>query len=346
MENIAIKTHKIFSNIVKLNKNEGEETFASLSLNPTIRWIKFILTDDKPNYNKQRVPQEEFANLIKTGVHMPIKMARKYIRDGHEFSVPIGTITSLGQKDDIVEGIAALWSKEFPNEVNVLEQMNAEGTAPQLSWEILYKNSIKEEGEVEALHDIALSAATIVNMPAYEGRTPIVGMASQEEERKLMDEKITELENKLADQLRINGELTTKLESAPKVSDVETLSAKVTDLEKANTDLTKFKEEVEAAEARKQKLQSIVTLFEKAGVTLPDDYLKDEKAEKLLAMSMESLEFMIQDLALFASKQKKGEAGKKKLGTQTDLPNVSSEEEEELSTSEIVKKLREDLSKK
>lgn len=347
MENIAIKTHKIFSNIVKLNKNEEGETFAALSMNPTIRWIKFVLTDDQPNYNKQRVPQEEFANLMKTGVHMPIKMARKYIRDGHEFSVPIGTITSLGRKENLIEGIAALWSKEFPNEVGVLEQMNAEGTAPQLSWEILYKSSVKEEGEIEALHDIALSAATIVNMPAYEGRTPIVGMASQEEERKIMDEKITELENKLAEQSRINGELTVKLDEATrKVVDFETLSTKVTELENTNKDLATFKEGVEASKARQEKLIGITQLFEKAGVELPAEYLEGEKAEKLLAMNMESLEFLIQDQALFAPKQKKGEAGKKKLGSQTDLPNVSSDEGENLTPSEIAKKLKEDFSKK
>ena len=61
-----VKTNHLLSNELELI-NEGldkGESFASITLNPFVTWMKFILTDDKPNGNKQVIPENEFDNLI------------------------------------------------------------------------------------------------------------------------------------------------------------------------------------------------------------------------------------------------------------------------------------------
>ena len=347
MEENKVKTHKFLSNIVKLTLEGGDltkEMVAALSLNPTIRWIKFVLTDDSPNGNKQRVPKEEFSNLIKTGIHMPIKMSRKFIRDGHEFSVPIGTITSLAENENLVEGIAALWTKEFPEEIKLLEKMNAEGEQPQLSWELLYTGSDIVD-DIESLKDVALSAATIVNMPAYQGRTPIFGMASQEE-TKLMEEKIRELEEKLRVAGTEKAALETKLSELQ--ASFDTAKAEKVALEAAKAELEQYKIGIETTKAKEDKFNSIVALFEKAEVVLPDEYLTDEaKKEKLLGMGLDQLEFLVQDLALFAAAKKpeNASAGKRRVGS-NGVPNLTGKGEEELTVKEIAEELRKAAAKK
>ena len=81
-----------FENIVSLSLDNDDDTdfkdfkeavSSTVSDNLAISWTKFILTDDMPNENKMRIPQTEFANLIRTGTYMPFKMAYEKPNEGH-----------------------------------------------------------------------------------------------------------------------------------------------------------------------------------------------------------------------------------------------------------------------
>jgi len=156
----------------------NDEAFAAISLNPLVTWIKFILTDDKPNGNNQRVPKTEFANLIKSGIFMPIKMAFGQISEGHGDTFPVGVITHLKEVGDQIRGIGALWSRERPEDIEYIKEEFAANRPLNLSWEIAHESSEKQEDGVENLKNAALRAVTLVGMPAYEGRTPILAVAS------------------------------------------------------------------------------------------------------------------------------------------------------------------------
>lgn len=183
MENKTNVNSKINEFITLIDDAEAEaemgSAFASVMLNPGVAWAKFILTDDRPNGNKQRVPQNEFANLIRSGIFMPLKMAIKEIKDGHDEAVPLGVITHLKEEDNKVLALAALWSRERPEDVEMLKKRFKDGSPINVSWEIQYADSVIEEDGVQALLGTELSGATIVGMPAYAGRTPLIAFAAK-----------------------------------------------------------------------------------------------------------------------------------------------------------------------
>ncbi|KKN65297.1 hypothetical protein LCGC14_0482800 [marine sediment metagenome] len=346
----------IVNNIKFVAENDKEllESFAALSLNPTIKWIKFDLTDSSPNENKERIPKKEFANLIRTGIHMPIKMGEGFIRDGHEFAVPIGTITGLIEQGDQVKGIAALWSKEFPHEVEILRNMSEAEIKPQISWELLYRDSDIDEEGVTNLRDVALSAATVVNMPAYNGRTSITTMANdnsdasveedkQIEENNKMEERVEELKSLLEASKNENTTLTEKVSGLEgQLSDSE---GRVKELETSNEELANYKIGVEEENANSAKLESILELLASAGVSLPEDYLEDsEKLASLLSMDLNQIEFLIQDIGIFASLEDNDEGNESgasvRLGSRTKAPNLNSREKDKPSVEKIVKSLK------
>lgn len=167
--------------LVQDSELEGEmgEAFSSVLLNPAVAWAKFILTDDIPNANKQRIPIEEFANLIKTGIYMPVKMAKGSINDGHDNSEPLGVMTHLKHDGNKIVAIAALWSKERPADIEYIKSQIESEKPVNVSWEILYGDSSFDDKGVEDLHDVALRAATIVGLPAYAGRTQMLAVAAR-----------------------------------------------------------------------------------------------------------------------------------------------------------------------
>lgn len=159
-----------------------DEAEAAITTNKQFNYLKFILTDDGPNANNQRVPPEEFPNLLKTGVYAPFKMAAKEIKDGHEEAIPLGVITHLKQEGNQIRGIAALWSRERPQDVEMLKQAYAQKLPINVSWEIQYAESKYDDAGIENLYGTSLRGATVVGMPAYEGRTPVIAFASVETE--------------------------------------------------------------------------------------------------------------------------------------------------------------------
>lgn len=264
-----------------------DEAFASVSLNPTFRWCKFILTDDQPNLNKRRIPQDEFENLIKTGIFAPIKMEKSQIGD-HEGSTPIGTITALKKENNYIKGIAALWSKERPEDVAMIKQAYDDGQPLNLSWEVLCEEKVEEPDGVFALKNTALRATTFVRLPAYAGRTPILEVSSAQEEQTISED--TELEDLEQAKTRI-----AELEALLAQKDSE-----LAQLKSDNESLASFKNEIEAERIKVEKLESIRTKFVEAGITKEEAYF-DTNSEKLLSMDENALDFMLQELVSFAS---------------------------------------------
>jgi hypothetical protein len=276
------------------NDSEFSEAFASPSLNPGVRWTRFILTDDKPNGNGHIVPIEEFNNLIKTGRFMPLKMAEGKINEDHSDAKPIGVITHLQKIKNKIIGLAALWSNERQEDVDFLKARYDNKEPIDLSWEIGYANSEtnEEDGTIKLL-DTYLKAATIVGIPAYNGRTIVTAIASEddEEDSKLDKEKFDEIKSSLTlaeDKIgSLSDELKTKTEEA------STLFKEV-------EELREYKQEIEDAKERLTKVASIKEKFVDAGIEKEDKYF-DENIDKLLNMKEEDLDFMIQELVAFSS---------------------------------------------
>lgn len=170
-----------------LSREDVEKEFgeAVASVNVTdqsVTWAKFTLTDDAPNENRQRVPFEEFDNILKTGQYKPVKMAMGEIKDGHDDAKPLGVITHVTKQ--IVEGgrnkiiaLAALWNHERTDDVAMLKDRVNKNKPVNVSWEILYGNHRIKDG-VEDLLDTILKAVTVVGVPAYAGRTQFLAVAA------------------------------------------------------------------------------------------------------------------------------------------------------------------------
>ena len=285
--------------LIKDKLGEGD-AFASISLNPTLRWLKFILTDDQPNENKQRIPQEEFDNLIRSGINMPIKMAEGDIADGHPGSKPIGVITHLKKVANKIEGLAALWSSERPDDVDLIIEEFESGTPPQISWEVPFDEEILGDDGVSTLKGIILRAATLVRLPAFAGRTPVIAVAATKvkpieanannQEDIMTDEKIKELEDKLAEANSTIAELTGQLKE--KTDGFASVEEELTTLRDF-----KAKSDKEADEAT--QLTAVRTKFAEAEIEKSDEYFVENR-ERFLSLDTAGLDFLVQEMSAFA----------------------------------------------
>lgn len=305
---------------------EDNDAVASVALNDQFNFVKFILTDTKANANKQRIPMEEFDNLVKTGAYAPFKMAKGKILDGHDNAEPVGVITNLVQDDERIKCIAALWTRERPEDVELIKQAYAEKRPLNISWEIQFSDSEKDDEGVETLHGTSLRAATLVGMPAYEGRTPVFAFASTTPKE---DDKLEELET-----------LKTKLaEAETKITELETALTELKNQQPELEELRQYKASIEEEKARKEKLASIVNKFKEAGLEKDENYFESNK-EMLLALDEATLGFMLQEMVSFASVTKKQE-------TKSSIPNLESEPDINYSDpKQLAKMLKERLQKK
>lgn len=314
---------------------EGDEAFASISLNPAVTWTKFILTDDKPNANKKRVPTEEFDNLIKTGVFMPIKMAEGQINDGHEESRPIGVITHLKKFKDQIVGLAALWKKENPEDVELVKKYYDEKRPLQLSWEILYANSSTSEDGVEDLLDTVLRAVTLVGMPAYAGRTPILEVSAQN--KNLEDESMDELEKLQKEVADLKASLVdTQALLTAKETELSTISAE-------RDSLAQFKAAIDKEKEDAEKLNAIMTLFKEAGIEKDTEYF-DKNKGMFLSMAKEEVDFFVQELVSFKSASASDESGDD--GDKNGVPPIPPKKDVKYTPKELADMLKSLESKK
>ena len=328
---------------------EAFEAFASVSLNPNLTWIKFVLTDDKPNVNGHRIPKEEFANIIKTGVYMPLKMAEGEISENHEGTIPLGVMTHLINKGDRIEALAALWFKERTEDVEFLRERFADGKEIDISWEISFVGSEEqEEGHLD-LRNVSMNAATIVGMPSYAGRTNVQALASDGkqsslEDKNTMDTITLDKHEEILTALRESNDnvvkdLNTQLTQA--ADDTKELESKVSDTEKELKTLRTFKEEADAATEREQKMVSIREKFAGANIKADDDYF-DSRKDVLLAMSDEQLDFFVQEIAssLASAGEENAEASVSLTGDDK-TPDVRGTSKDEITPEDVVEYLRE-----
>jgi hypothetical protein len=290
---------------VSRESSDDPEADASIIRNPTFSWAKFILTDDLANENKQRIPKEEFSNLIKTGVNAPVKMELGDPLGDHARSTPLGVVTHLKEIENRIEGIAALWTREREQDVKSLKDMYSQGKLPQLSWEVMYEDSNTNDDGVEDLAGTILRAVTIVGVPAYAGRTPIVALASKKDDNPNTEELTV-------DELEKAQSKITELESS--------LSSKEDELKTLSTEteqLREYKDVAEKEKAAAAKLIAIKQKFTEAGLEKDETYFT-EKKETLLGMTDDALDFMIQELVAFSSAKSKEESASSKK----DLPRV------------------------
>jgi len=163
-----------------------------------------------------------------------------------------------------------------------------------------------------------------------------------EEELKKLQSRVLELEAK---------EKTLEDSLASLKEEHDTLKAERDTLSTEKDELAEFKAEIEAAKEKEEKLERVKSLFSESGVELPAEFLDDEeKREKLLAMDITQLEFLMHDLAIFASGDEDEEdeegiekAGKKKkhLGSKNTL-NPKGKRADKMTPSEIAKAMKED----
>jgi hypothetical protein len=273
-------------NLELVPEQSVDEAFASISLNPKFKWAKFILTDDLPNGNKQRIPAEEFDNIINSGVLAPIKMAEGGINDGHEGAKPIGVISHLKKVGNKIIGLAALWEKERPEDVAAIKAKADKNEPLNLSWEISYADAQVNEEGISDLHGVVLTSTTLVGIPAYAGRTPIYAVASQNNDG-TEDKNVEELEKVQKELEEVKASLLQKEEELKALkTEKDTLAA--------------FKEETEKAKADEVKYASIQEKFSKAGIKKEAKYFEDNK-EFLMKLEEASLDFMLQEMVGFAS---------------------------------------------
>lgn len=292
----------------------NEEAYASISLNPLFQWAKIVVTDDQPNGNRQRIPQEEFDNIIRTGILTPIKMEFGKIADHQEAKgKPIGVFSSFIKEANKLIGLAALWKKEREEDVTMLKDMFLKNLPPQVSWELAFTESeIKDE--VEDLKGIIFNGAVIVANPAYKGRTPFIAMASEGGD---VDNKLKELEDRVAELEKSKAEVEkSKQDLEAQLTELKTalsekdnlLSTKDAELE----DLKAYKDEIEKAKAELDKISSIKTKFQEAGIEKDDEYFIENK-DRFLVMEEPVLDFVIQELVAFSSTENKAQASTNKI---------------------------------
>ncbi len=281
-----------FENVLYLLESDNKDEFyASVSLNPNYTWVTFVLTDDRPNENKHRIPKEEFANVIKTGMFMPIKMALGEIKEGHNEARPIGVVTHLKEEGNKIKGLAALWNHERPDDVGLIKQQFTDGHPLNLSWELHAVENPTEDGTVD-LSDIIMNATTLVGMPAYAGRTPVLNVASRQKEEIPMEE-LEQLKADLEAVKAARDALQTEL-SELKASH-EALVTEHAALVTEKDQLAAFKAEIDTKKTEDAKFAAIKEKFIKAELEVTDEYLT-EKKDTLMAMDDIALDFMIQEL--------------------------------------------------
>jgi len=308
--------------VIQLMEDEERNiAFAAKNLNPFITYIKFVLTDDLPNGNNQRVPQSEFASLISSGIFMPIKMALGRIEQGHDNASAVGVIVGLKHVDNKIVGTAVLWEDEREADVALIKKRYADGEEINLSWELVHADSsIDEETGVQDLLGCMLLATTIVDSPAYMGRTQITEVEASTtqttEDKTVMDEKeIKALQESHAEQAVTIAGLTEEVEALRENQVTPEIEAEL-------TELRDFKAESDAERVAAEKLDAIVTKFAEAGVETGDTYFADNK-DMLLAFEDKALDFMIAQLVASQKTEEtpSGEEEKEEASITPNIPN-------------------------
>lgn len=316
--------------LIDIQAVEENQAFASVSLNPNITWAKFTLTDDQPNANKQRVPKEEFENLMNTGIYMPIKMELNTTLGEHEGSLPLGTIAHLKIDSNRIKGLAALWNQERPNDVRLLKEKYKEGEPLRLSWELAYSKAEVEEDGTESLRGVSLLATTVVGRPAYGDRTPIEALSTTNA-GKMEDNNEMDYEKIIEDLKKELSDLKAEYEKVQGMAET-----KASELETANSeleDLREFKNNIEKERLEAERLITIKEKFAEVKLEKDNDYFVSNK-EMFLSLDDKALDFMLQEMVAGLSTS----ASKKPASE--EIPAIVSDGTKEFTIKEMADLLR------
>lgn len=351
-----MKTINIIANDVQLMLEDEKlgEANASISLNPNVTWLKMVITDDKPNANNMRIPKEEFASVINTAIYMPLKMAMGEISERHEETLPIGSIAHLVNEGDHVVALAALWNRERPEDIKFLKERYENGKNIDVSWELNYDvaASVTNDDGILELKNIEMNAVTIVGLPSYEGRTGVTALASKKKgELEAMDTINREDHDKIVKTFEDKTkDLETKLsEASTRIEELEATSVELTaakteleELKPKYSELETFKADVDATKEREEKLVSIREKFVEAGIEVSDEYM-EEREETLLGMEEASLDFFIQELVSFKTKEDEDDddgGAKASISLTSKVPGLKRKSEKDVEPNDIVAGLR------
>jgi len=291
--------------------------------NPNLGWMTFVLTDNKPNKNKQGIASTSFDNLIQSGHYMPVKVAPGGIKPDHSDAEPLGTIAQLETNEDKVVGQAALWKLFRPDDYKMLQEMSKAGDRIDVSWEISYSESSLDEDGVEWIEDPALTAATIVGNPAYDGRTQITSIASAEDDIEDKDELEEIVEEESTDDPVEEDESTDDV-----IEDEEQESDETEDLIKELEELRAYKAEQERAQREQEVLASRLSALTDAGVSLSDEEIEDNK-DAWLSMTDDAFNTVVNLLKISQTS----------ASDKTDVPDVSGDG----SKNDVINKVRKGL---
>jgi len=272
--------------------------------------LTFVFTDFAPNANKQGVPRSEAANICDTGLYMPVKVHFDGRGVGrHEATVPIGPITMMQNTGDRIIGEAIVWRDEFPDVVEYLEKASAEEGGVQFSWEIYYGEAEIDDSGIQWLHDCIVAGHTIVDKPAYKGRTPLLAIAQEltmeelqaqiqslteklytmldglynamgivQEAAVLQDVSVDEQYNTLMEKVReLHASYSALQAQAANVAELEVVAGpSLEEFEALKTEvaeLREFKQSAEASAARVTTLNARATKLREAGIAISADEL-------------------------------------------------------------------------
>ena len=300
---------------------------------PLITTAKFIFADDRPNGNAQAIPFEEFDNVAKSAIGMPVKINFRKVKKtngsqgeatSHVGSYPIGhirrmeTITADDGSHQLI-AYADLWSEEFPDIVGWLKDAYANGDAPGISWELKYREGILKDG-IEWLKGVIASAATFVHAPAYGPRTALLALASIQNFEDHGDEVATmllaiaeQLKTPIEDDKDKGGNRMTPEEEAKLRADAEKATtfaaeaaSKQEEIERLLGEISTKDEEITALQdevASMQKLaliESRVRTYTEQVGDLPAEAAEAETKKSVLAsFSDDQFSAYIADLAAF-----------------------------------------------
>lgn len=295
----AVDNPQTNSNVITLS---GKAFASTDDVNPAQKHIKFIFTDYLPNANKQGVPVEEAENVLKTGLYMPVKVNFQNGPKGHARAIPIGPIIGMINEDSKIVGEAVVWSTEFPDIAEYLDIASASEGGVQFSWELAHSNSTTDDNGITWLRNIVVMGITMVNDPAYKGRTPLISVA---EELSSM-----ELEEALAELANANDKIS-ELES--QLAENTSMQDKLSALETEVISLRSFKEDVEAEAAKAEKLSTRRSKLSEAGITFTDDEFST-RSGIIFGMTDDVFDLYVSDIksrvsAASVNKQKTSVAG-------------------------------------
>lgn len=260
--------------------------------NPLLKEVELVLTDFEANANNEGISQKESANIIRTALHTPIKIAMSETGyAGHKGAIPVGPIISVYEDmhdgKPVIKAKAVIWSDEFKEVYSLLKSQAGEREYIGTSWEVYYESAEAVDG-VSWLNNVTFAGTCIVDVPAYGERTKLLKVAEKEMVEELQT-KIKELE--------------------------DTLQVKENELDGLRKENDAFKAEADA-KAQAEKRQNVATKLSTAGFTSSEI---EEKLEFYLQLPQDAFEKILADFV-----KTKSEASKSTDATVT-IPNFTFE---------------------